>query len=125
MKNRLISLLLTGALALSLVTLPAAAAGSAPVESDNRNDQDYFVWSTPVNSYLMENRTGGLTRVEYTGGQIVVEDYSSDFVFQSGRTIPMELSIWGGFFCRGGLQLLCIWPEKPPRRATAPRSSGW
>ena len=74
MKNRLISLLLTGALALSLVTIPTAAAGSAPVESDNRNDQDYSVWSTPVNSYLMENRAGGLTRVEYTGGQIVVED---------------------------------------------------
>ena len=113
MKNRLISLLLTGALALSLVTLPAAAAGSAPVESDNRNDQDYFVWSTPVNSYLMENRTGGLTRVEYTGGQIVVEDYSSDFVFQSGRTIPMELSIWGGFFAGADYNFFVFGQKNP------------
>lgn len=113
MKNRLISLLLTGALALSLVTIPTAAAGSAPVESDNRNDQDYSVWSTPVNSYLMENRAGGLTRVEYTGGQIVVEDYSSDFVFQSGRTIPMELSIWGGFFAGADYNFFVFGQKNP------------
>ena len=36
--------------------------------------------------------------MEYTGGQIVVEDYSAGFQYQSGRTLPMELSLWGGFF---------------------------
>ena len=113
MKKRVMALFLTWAVALSLVTLPAAAAGSSPVVSNNRNDQDYSVWSTPVRSYLMENEAGGLTRVEYTGGQVVVEDYSSDFVFQSGRTIPMELTIWGGFFAGADYNFFVFGQKNP------------
>ena len=86
-------------LALALTLAPAGRAAAAqPVKSCNINAQDYSRWSSTVNSYLYENPQGGLTRVEYTGGQIVVEDYDSAFQFQSGRTIPMELTTWGGFF---------------------------
>ncbi len=86
-------------LALALTLAPAGRAAAAqPVKSRNINAQDYSRWSSTVNSYLYENPQGGLTRVEYTGGQIVVEDYDSAFQFQSGRTIPMELTTWGGFF---------------------------
>ena len=98
MKKRLFSLFLSLAMALSLMAPLVSAAGETPAVSDNINGQDYTSWSRPVTSYLMENEAGGLTRVEYIKGQIVVENYSSDFAFQSGRTIPMELSTWGGFF---------------------------
>ena len=86
-----------GALVLSL--FPATlAAGSGPAESSNINRQNYSRWSSPVTSYLYENESGGLTRVEYTGGQVVVENYSASFAFLDSRTIQPELPIWGGFF---------------------------
>lgn len=86
-----------GALVLSL--FPATlAAGSGPAESSNINKQNYSRWSSPVTSYLYENESGGLTRVEYTGGQVVVENYSASFAFLDSRTIQPELPIWGGFF---------------------------
>ena len=52
-----------GALVLSL--FPATlAAGSGSAESSNINRQNYSRWSSPVTSYLYENESGGLTRVE-------------------------------------------------------------
>ena len=91
------AILCTAALILSLA--PATlAAGSSPAVSSNINKEDYTTWSKPVTSYLYENGTGGLTRVEYTGGQVVVENYSSSFAFLDSRTIQPELPIWGGFF---------------------------
>ena len=91
------AVLCAGALILSL--LPATlAAGSGPAESSNINKENYSRWSSPVTSYLYENESGGLTRVEYTGGQVVVENYDASFAFLDGRTIQPELLIWGGFF---------------------------
>lgn len=88
---------------LSMVTVPALAAGAGPAASSNVNGQDQtFYAALTVQSYLFENETGGLTRVEHTGGQIggqiLVEDYSPNFAFQGSRSIPMELTDWGGFF---------------------------
>ena len=98
MKKRARSLFLALALCLGL-TAPAAMAAEAPAVSRNMGRQDQTDYSSStVKSYLFKNEAGGLTRVEYVGSEIVVEDYSSDFAFQSGRSIPMELSIWGGFF---------------------------
>ena len=98
MKKRVVSLMLALALCMGLAVTPASAAEGGPAVSSNINAQDYTTWSKPVKSYLYENETGGLTRVEYIGGQIVVEDYSPSFQLLDSRTIPMELSIWGGFF---------------------------
>ena len=96
--KKCISLFLSLALCLGL-TAPAALAAESPAVSRNARKQDQTSLSaSPITSHIFENEAGGLTRVEYIDGQIVVEDYSSDFIFQSGRTIPMELSIWGGFF---------------------------
>ena len=69
-----------------------------PKTSSNINDQNYGDWTGPVNSYLFENRDGGITRVENIDGKIVVEDYSDAFVAQSSRSISMELPLWGGFY---------------------------
>lgn len=109
--RRVGALVCAAVLALSLV--PGAAAAASPAVSDNINDQDYTTWSTPVTSYLMENGDGGLTRVEYIDGQIVVEDYSSQFQFQSSRTIPMELSIWGGFFAGADANFFVFGQKNP------------
>ena len=107
MKKRLWASLLALILILSLT--PAAWAAEAPVQSSNKNRQDYSRWSKPVTSYLYENETGGLTRVEYTGGQVVAEDYDSSFAFQSGRIIQPELR-------REGLQLPYLRPGKSRRK---------
>ena len=112
MKKRACSLFLALAVMLSLTVVPAGAAES-PVVSRNRSAQDYTTWSKPVNSYLFENGDGGLTRVEHISGQIIVEDYSSGFQFQSSRTIPVELSLWGGFFAGEDYNFFVFGQENP------------
>lgn len=112
MKKRACSLFLALAVMLSLTAVPAGAAES-PAVSRNHSAQDYTTWSKPVNSYLFENGASGLTRVEHISGQIVVEDYSSDFQFQSSRTIPMELSLWGGFFAGEDYHFFVFGQENP------------
>ena len=94
MKKRILSLSLALAMALSLVTIPAAAAETVPAVSNNINAQHYFTSSETVKSHLFENETGGLTRVEYIDGQIVIEDYSSENIEQGSTrealSIPLQ-----------------------------------
>lgn len=71
----------------------------SPVVSYNKNKQNYtYDWASTVKSYLYENPSGGLTRVEYDDQQIIAEDYDNNFRLCASRSIPMELSVWGGFF---------------------------
>ena len=100
-------------LALSLSLLPAAQAAERPAESRNINRQDYTTWASTVKSYLYENEDGGLTRVESIDGRIVVEDYSASFALQSSRTVPMELSIWGGFYAGEDFNFLIFGQRNP------------
>ena len=109
--RRMGALVCTGALLLSLV--PAAAAAGTPAESRNIHKEDYTTWSKPVTSYLYENQAGGLTRVEYIDGKVVIEDYSSDFAFQSSRTVAPELPIWGGFFAGSAYNFLIFGQQNP------------
>ena len=83
--------------ALTLV-VPVRAEGSAPAETANYAGQNYSRWAVPINSYLFENSAGGLTRVEYADGRIIVENYDGSFRCLSGTTLEMELPIWGGFY---------------------------
>lgn len=70
-----------------------------PAKSSNYGDQhSYGNWADTVKSYLYENERGGLTRVEYAGSKIVVEDYDSTLHFLSGWTTQPELPVWGGFY---------------------------
>jgi hypothetical protein len=78
--------------------VPVYAAEGGPAETTNYAGQNYDRWAVPVNSYLFENPSGGLTRVEYADGQVIVEHYDDSFNYSSGETLPMELPIWGGFF---------------------------
>lgn len=113
MKRRLLSLLLVLTAAISFLSVPASAAGDTPAVSSNINAQDYTTYGKPVNSYLFENEDGGLTRVEYINGTIVAEDYSSSFQLLNSRTIPMELSIWGGFFAGKDYNFFVFGQENP------------
>lgn len=99
--RRALSLALCAVMALSL--LPAAfAADLQPAASQNINDQDYpyydATYATPIQSYLYENQSGGLTRVECIEDALLVEDYDSQFQIQASRSLPLELPRWGGFF---------------------------
>ena len=114
--RRLGALACAAALVLSLVPGTAAAAG--PAQSRNIHKNDYTTWSKPVTSYLY-GHNGGLTRVEYTGGQIVVEDYDSSFALQSSRTVPMELSLWGGFFAGEDYNFLIFGQSNPSESDSA------
>lgn len=76
-----------------------------PAVSNNKDAQNYrwndnynWNWADTVKSYLYENQHSGITRVEYINGKIVAEDYDDSFKLRASRTIPMELSIWGGFY---------------------------
>lgn len=89
-------------LALALTMTPAArAAEPSPTVSSNKGAHEYVNgrrWAQPGKSFLYENQAGGLTRVEYIDGQVVVEDYDSSFGLQASRTLQAELPVWGGFF---------------------------
>ena len=122
--KRFVTMLLALVLCFS-IAIPASAQSAAPskkasvpaVESTNINREDYTSYSaSTIKSYLFENADGGLTRVELTGGEwtysyadgqwqsiqsekkIIVEDYDSSYRCIASRTVPMELSVWGGFF---------------------------
>ncbi len=95
--KKTVSFLLCVLFALGLLA-PAYAAGGAPEESTNYAAQNYSRWASPVNSYLFADSAGGLTRVEYTGGRIVVEQYDGSFRYLSGTTLELELPLWGGFY---------------------------
>ncbi len=107
----------TGALVLSLLPVPSLAA-QTPAVSSNIHKNNYTTWSAPVTSYLYENEAGGLTRVEYTGGQVVIEDYGADFSFLSSRTISLELPLWGGFYAGESYNFL-IFGQKNPSESSA------
>lgn len=94
---------------------PAAkTALTAPTVSDNLNKQDYTSYAaSTVKSYLYANESGGLTRVEYAGGKVVVENYDSSFKFQSGFTLEMELPVWGGFYAGENYNFLIFGQNNP------------
>lgn len=98
---RALGMALCAALALSLLPATARAAAVNPVVSRNINAGEYVNgrrWASTVKSYLYPNAIGGLTRVEYANGKVLVEDYDSQFRVQAGRSLPLELPLWGGFF---------------------------
>lgn len=91
-----------------------------PAISSNTGAQNYrwysnnnWNWAEPVKSYLYENQLGGITRVECINGQIVVEDYDNSFYLRESRTIPMELSIWGGFYAGKDYNFFIFGQENP------------
>ncbi|MBQ7099192.1 MAG: S-layer homology domain-containing protein [Oscillospiraceae bacterium] len=94
--KRIISLLL--ALVLCVGLIPMASAASAPAASDNL-DSHYYInagrFYHPIYSNLAYEN-GQYVRAEAIGSDLVVEYYDQDFKFLSGKTIPLELPVFGG-----------------------------
>ncbi len=69
------------------------------VPSANQHGQEYeYNWYHTINSHLFANTDGTFTRVEFIDNEIVAETYNDKFVFQDKKTIPLELSIYGGVY---------------------------
>lgn len=66
--------------------------------SSNYLDQSYNTWGTPLNSYLVENSDGTISRIENTNNNILIETYNSDYKLQSSTNVAMELTLFGGYF---------------------------
>lgn len=100
------------------IPIPIAPSNLTPASSSNQNAQNYGWYSDnnradTVKSYLCENPDGGVTRVEYIDGKIIVEDYDNYLYLRSSRTIPMELSLWGGFFAGEKYNFFIFGKENP------------
>ncbi|HBV82950.1 MAG: hypothetical protein OSJ73_13700 [Lachnospiraceae bacterium] len=102
------------------IPTPVAPSNLTPTTSNNQNAQNYrwynnynWNWAQTVKSYLYENPDGGVTRVEYIDDKIIVEDYDSHLYLRSNRTIPMELSLWGGFFAGEKYNFFIFGQENP------------
>lgn len=116
--RRLLAAVCTFALLLGLV--PAAYAADTPVPSRNIHAQDYTAYAgKPVTSYLYANSSGGLTRVEYTGGKIIAEDYDSAYSLTASRTVPAELAVWGGFFAGSDANYFIFGQNNPSQSKSA------
>ena len=85
MKNnikKLISVLLASAMIFCLSAVMPFTANAAETingqPSYNASDNNYTVYGRVVNSYLVQNSDGTLSRVEYVGESVIAETYSLD-----------------------------------------------
>ncbi len=107
------------ALTLSLTLQPGVLAAGTSVSTKNINKQDYTTYGSTVTSYLYENGQGGVTRVEYTGGTVVVEDYDGSYNLTGSRSVQAELPIWGGFFAGKDANFLIFGQKNPGQSDSA------
>ena len=109
--KRLVSLALALALCCGLV--PAALAASTPVASSNINDHWYVNaqrWAAPIASSLSYENSG-YVRAECVGSELVIEYYNLNFKFRSGKTIPLELPLYGGVYMDEDYNFLVVGQE--------------
>ena len=94
--KRLISLILALTLAFGLI--PGALAADGPAVSSNIDDHFYINagrFYHPIYSNLAYEN-GQYVRAEAIGSELVVETYDRNFNFLSGKSIPLELPVFGG-----------------------------
>ena len=97
--RRTLSLVLMMALCLSLLALGVSAA-DGPAVSSNINEHYYINaqrWTDPIKSTLTPEGDG-FVRVECIGSALVVENYDKDLNYLSGKTLELELPIYGGVY---------------------------
>ena len=105
MKKRMLSIVLSGAMAVSTAVSAGsfsafAVAQCVAYSGSNVNAQDYVQWSNTVKSYLTVCDNGNYMRVQSGAieGKLLVEYYSSDFEPLSTKLIDNELPIFGAFY---------------------------
>ena len=111
--KRLFSLIL--ALVLVCGLIPGALAHSAPLSSNNL-DCHWYVnaqrWATPIYSNLAYEN-GQYVRAECIGSDLVVEYYDQNFKFLTGKSIALELPIFGGVYMDDDYNFLVLGQENP------------
>lgn len=106
------------ALAGELPEAPFRAASSGT--SRNQSWQNYDRWSSPVTSYLTADGSGYL-RTEYdpSAKAVLLEYYDAALLRQWEKTIPAELSMFGGFYAGNSAFYLVFGQPNPAESASA------
>ena len=125
MKKRMLSIVLSGAMAVSTAVSAGsfsafAVAQCVAYSGSNVNAQDYVQWSDTVKSYLTVCDNGNYMRVQSGAieGKLLVEYYSSDFEPLSTKLIDNELPIFGAFYDSGNNYYVLSGQENPKQNDT-------
>ena len=120
MKKRMLSIVLSGAMAVSTTVSAGsfsafAVAQCVAYSGSNVNAQDYVQWSDTVKSYLTVCDNGNYMRVQSgaINGKLLVEYYSSDFEPLNTKLIDNELPIFGAFYDSGNNYYVLSGQENP------------
>ena len=120
MKKRMLSIVLSGAMAVSTAVSAGsfsafAVAQCVAYSGSNVNAQDYVQWSDTVKSYLTVCDNGNYMRVQSGAieGKLLVEYYSSDFEPLSTKLIDNELPVFGAFYDSGNNYYVLSGQENP------------
>ncbi len=120
MKKRMLSIVLSGAMAVSTAVSAGsfsafAVAQCVAYSGSNVNAQDYVQWSNTVKSYLTVCDNGNYMRVQSGAieGKLLVEYYSSDFEPLSTKLIDNELPVFGAFYDSGDNYYVLSGQENP------------
>ena len=120
MKKRMLSIVLSGAMAVSTAVSAGSFSAFAVTQcvaysGSNVNAQNYAQWSNTVKSYLTVCDNGNYMRVQAGAieGKLLVEYYSSDFEPLSTKLIDSELPIFGAFYDSGNNYYVLSGQENP------------
>ena len=120
MKKRMLSIVLSGAMAVSTAVSAGSFSAFAVTQcvaysGSNVNAQNYAQWSDTVKSYLTVCDNGNYMRVQAGAieGKLLVEYYSSDFEPLSTKLIDSELPIFGAFYDSGNNYYVLSGQENP------------
>ncbi len=120
MKKRMLSIVLSGAMAVSTAVSAGSFSAFAVTQcvaysGSNVNAQNYAQWSDTVKSYLTLCDNGNYMRVQAGAieGKLLVEYYSSDFEPLSTKLIDSELPIFGAFYDSGNNYYVLSGQENP------------
>ena len=119
-KKRMLSIVLSGAMAVSTAVSAGsfsafAVAQCVAYSGSNVNAQDYVQWSDTVKSYLTVCDNGNYMRVQSGAieGKLLVEYYSPNFEPLSTKLIDNELPIFGAFYDSGNNYYVLSGQENP------------
>ena len=120
MKKRMLSIVLSGAMAVSTAVSAGSFSAFAVTQcvaysGSNVNAQNYAQWSDTVKSYLTVCDNGNYMRVQAGAieGKLLVEYYNSDFEPLSTKLIDNELPIFGAFYDSGNNYYVLSGQENP------------
>ena len=120
MKKRMLSIVLSGAMAVSTAVSAGsfsafAVAQCVAYSGSNVNAQDYVQWSDTVKSYLTVCDNGNYMRVQSGAieGKLLAEYYSSDFEPLNTKLIDNELPVFGAFYDSGDNYYVLSGQENP------------